>query len=97
MNWKKLTIGITLVNVLGWILLELWSFRYADSNISGGSGTMIFLHLLMYYIIVILSRIPDEIDKPNCDHDWQPAKYSDDYETCVKCNADRGIEKLEEL
>lgn len=97
MNWKKLIIGITIVNAIGWLLLELWSARYADSNIDAGAGWMIAIHLLGYYIIVIGSKIPspepkkEPISPVNCpSHDWQTQKYSNDTEVCVKCGAERG-------
>lgn len=99
MNWKKLIIGITTVNLFGWIMLELWSKRYATSNISIGAGILIFTHLVGYYIIVLASRIkvkpaPEKITPLNCPgHDWQKDEYSSEHykkETCVKCGAKRG-------
>ena len=42
MNYKKLAIGITLINLLFWGLLELWSYRYANSNVSSGAGFLVF-------------------------------------------------------
>lgn len=99
MNWKKLTIGITIVNLLGWILIELWAKRYSGSNIEDGSAFLIGLHLLGYYIILIASRVPvtppeDKPIKPhNCPgHDWQTHKYSTTQEQCTKCGAERGKE-----
>jgi len=97
MNWKKFTIGITIVNLLGWGLLELWSKRYADMNVSVGAGFLIVLHLLGYYIIAIGSnvpstpKLPENITPANCPgHDWQKHKYSDKQEQCTRCGAERG-------
>lgn len=97
MNWKKILIKITAVNVLGWILLEIWARRYSGTNVETGSAFLIILHLISYYVLVIGSNVPqatlkpDKIEPHNCPgHDWQPHKYSDNQEQCVKCGAERG-------
>lgn len=102
MNWKQLTVLITLVNILAWGLIEFWSYRYAESNIDAAAGFLIFIHLLGYYIIVIASRFKVEPKKEpiiytpaNCPgHDWQPKEHSVAYtEKCVICQAERGVKK----
>lgn len=91
MNWKKLIIGITLVNLLGWGLIELYSRRYAGSNISFGAGLLIFIQLVGYYIVTIASRIKLPHNKLNCQHDWHPDTYNPDIrEKCILCGAERG-------
>ncbi len=97
MNWKKLTIGITIVNIFAWIMLEIYSNRYSGTNVEIGAGLLIFCHILAYYIIVIASRTPKKeeeikITPQNCkEHDWQKHKYSERQQQCVKCLAERGI------
>ncbi len=59
MNWKRITIWVTIVNILGWLLLELWMARYAEGNAEGGAGFLVFLHLFGYYIIAICSNMKD--------------------------------------
>lgn len=97
MNWKKLTIGVTIVNILAWVLLEIWSFRYADSNVNLGAGWLVIIHLIGYYIIVIGSKLPkplpekEPITPANCPgHDWQNNEYSNALQKCVICEAKRG-------
>lgn len=96
MNWKKLLIGITIANLLGWSLLELWVYRYADGVAQWGAFWLIFIHLAGYYIIAIGSRITvSEVEaeaKPiqpqDCPrHDWQKSGYSE--EKCIICNSER--------
>jgi len=98
MNWKKLTIGITLTNLLAWVLIEVWSRLYASSNVAGAAAFLIGFHLLGYYVIVIASKVPKQLQKPesiaphNCpSHDWQKHKYSPNAEQCIKCGAERGV------
>ena len=98
MNWKKLIIGITIVNLLGWAMIELWSRRYANGNVAMGAGFMIFTQLVGYYIVVIGSLIkvpptpPASVKPWTCQkHDWQPAKYDPAHrEECMCCGAERG-------
>lgn len=96
MNYKKLTLGITAVNALGILLVEIWSVRYADSNIDISTGWLIFIHLLSYYILVISSNQTKKNDRSkiepiDCSHDWQPAIFRPrEREYCVICNSERG-------
>lgn len=94
MNYKKLTIGITAVNIFGLAMIELWGSRYADTNICVGAGFIIFVHIIGYYIIVLSAHTPiakEGVTPQNCkEHDWQPHKYSDRQEQCVRCGAERG-------
>jgi hypothetical protein len=99
MNWKKLTIGITIVNAFAWGMLELFSYRYAGTNIEVGAGLLVAIHIIGYYIISIASVVPPppvkeeevKITPQNCkDHDWQKHKYSDRQQQCVRCGAERG-------
>lgn len=55
MNYKKLIIGITIVNLFAWGILEVWGRRYAGTNIEIGAGILVFLHIAGYYIICISS------------------------------------------
>jgi len=93
MNWKRLSVLITLVNLLGWLLIEIWSYRYADRNISVAASWLIALHLFGYYLVATLSHVPksfDDITPLNCPgHDWQ--KYGHFSERCTKCMAERTI------
>jgi hypothetical protein len=102
MNWKTLIKGLTIVNLLGWLLIELWSARYADSNIKIGSGWMIAIQLLGYYIAVVGSNSPKKepviktvktvpITPENCpNHDWQlSVEGYGQNEDCVICKASR--------
>lgn len=96
MNWKKLIIGISIVNVFAWFMLEFWSKKYAGTNVSIGSTFLVIIQIIGYYIIAIVSRIqpPKEDPKPtpqNCiEHDWQQHKHIQHYEVCIKCGAERG-------
>lgn len=97
MNWKKLTIGITIVNIFALGMIELWGKRYSGTNIEVGAGFLVALHIFGYYFICIASRTPVKeeeikITPQNCkNHDWQKHKYSDSQQQCVRCGAERGI------
>lgn len=58
MNFKKLIILLSIVNILEWGYLELWSYKYANSSIAIGTGILIVFHLLGYYIVVISVTTP---------------------------------------
>lgn len=97
MNYKKLLIGISIVNAFSWLMLELWGKRYSGTNIAVGAGILVFIHTVGYYIICIISASPVKeeevkITPQNCNgHDWQKLSYSEHIEVCVKCEAKRGI------
>ncbi len=97
MNWKRLIIWITIVNLLGWGLIELWAKRYASMSISGAAAFLIGFHLTTYYLIVLASLPSSKKDEKekitpvNCpSHDWQRHKYGNNQEQCTKCGAERG-------
>jgi len=91
-NYTKLILSITLVNILAWCFLELWIARYADGVAEMGAGWMIAFQLIGYYISMVSSRIDNNktiVDPKDCEHDWQK---SDTYtEKCIICKSKRTI------
>lgn len=99
MNWKKLIIGIVIVNIVSWLMLEFWMMRYDGGSASVPAGVMVFFQVLGYYIVTIGSRIPEsgKEDKPikpqDCPgHDWQKSDYND--EKCIICKSERSTKSF---
>lgn len=96
MNYKKLIIGLTVINIIAFAILELWIYRYSGGVAEIGAGVIVGLHILGYYVVVIASGVPEVekekvIDKSNCEHRWEPAVYSpNNEENCIVCDARRG-------
>ena len=97
MNYKKILLSISIINVFAWGMLEFYSKKYAGSNVEIGAGFLVFFQLLAYYAVTIASYSPKKIEEPeispqNCkEHDWQKHKYLGSCEICVKCGAERGV------
>lgn len=104
MNWKKLLLGITAVNLIAWAGLELYWHRYADSDINVGAGCMVFAQLVAYYVVAIGSVVPESQPKMdenfkfkphNCPgHQWFQHPYNTNAEECIVCKAERGKNKV---
>ena len=95
MNYKKLLLGITITNLLAWVMLEIWRHIYSGTVVQIGAGLLAAVQVLAYYIIIIDAnkhKTPEkvEITPANCNHDWQPHQYGRNSEQCIICKAERG-------
>ena len=92
-NWIKLIFGITIINLLGWLLLELWIYRYANTNGTYGAAWLTITQLIGYYLILIFSRIDNlivlPIDCPKAEHQWELSHTDSSKEECLYCTAQR--------
>ena len=99
MNWRIFVFGITLTGSFGFVLIELYMQRYANTDANFGAGTLIFVMIALAFVSVFIAsekkKTEDVVITPaNCPgHDWQLYKYSDSQEQCVICAAVRGRAK----
>lgn len=96
MNHKKLLIGITIANIFGWTMIELWINRYSNTSASSGAITLIIFQIIAYYIAFVSSssvktKPQEKITPANCKHDWQKHSYSNRQEKCIICGSERGV------
>lgn len=98
MNYKQFTLKITAVNLVGWLLLELYWYRYVNSPIELGVIFQIIVNLAGYYFAAISSSTgkdePLKYHPYNCPgHDWHPSpgEIIHRSDTCIICQAKRGV------